>query len=116
MNEQFKKMACPLKLKASRDALEVINGKWRIPIVISLSYGNKRFGEIQNDISDISPKMLAQELKVLEMNQLIKRTVYDKTPVIIEYALTPLGKSLFSLLDELLIWGSLFRKKILNRR
>ena len=104
--------ACPYKLRATRDAIEVIQGKWRIPIIVSLTYGNKRFGEIKKDIDDISPKMLSQELKELEMNKLISRTLYDSMPVTVEYALTPLGKSLTKLLEELLKWGIHFRTEM----
>lgn len=107
---------CQFKLMASRDALEVIQGKWRIPIIISLTYGNKRFGEIQRDIADISPKMLSQELKVLEEYKIITRTLYDSMPVTVEYALTPLGLSLNTLLDELLNWGIHFRKEIVVKK
>jgi DNA-binding HxlR family transcriptional regulator len=100
---------------ASRDAMEVIQGKWRIPIIISLSFGNKRFGEIRKDITDISPKILSQELKALEMNQIISRTLFDSMPVTVEYALTPLGKSLKPLLDEVLKWGLHFRKQVVKK-
>ncbi len=112
MKNETEKNACPFKLKASRDALEIIQGKWRIPIVISLTYGVKRFGEIQRDIGDVSPKMLSQELKALEEYKIISRTVYDSMPVTVEYALTPLGFSMQKLLDELLNWGSHFRNEI----
>ncbi len=107
-------LTCPAKLKASRDALEVIQGKWRIPILVSLSFGAKRFGEIRQDISDISPKMLSQELKELEVNKLISRTVYDSMPVTVEYDLTPLGRSMSKLLEELQHWGMHFRKEIIK--
>jgi DNA-binding HxlR family transcriptional regulator len=100
---------------ASRDAMEVIQGKWKIPIIISLSFGNKRFGEIKKDIADISPKILSQELKALEMNQIISRTLFDSMPVTVEYALTPLGKSLRPLLDEVLKWGLHFRKQVVKK-
>ncbi len=100
---------------ASRDALTVIQGKWRLPIIISLTYGAKRFGEIKNDIEDISPKMLSQELKELEHNKLITRNIYDSMPVTVEYTLTPLGKSLKKLLDELLDWGLHFRKEVVGK-
>lgn len=109
------KAACPFKLMASRDALEVIQGKWRIPIIICLSFGNKRFGEIRKDIPDISPKILSQELKALELNQIISRTMFDSMPVTVEYALTPLGKSLKPLLEEVLKWGLHFRKHMLKK-
>lgn len=109
--EQF----CQFKLMASRDALEVIQGKWRIPIIISLSYGNKRFGEMQRDIEDISPKMLSQELKALETNKIIKRTLYDTMPITTEYSLTPLGSSMNSLLEAILNWGIHFRKEVIGK-
>ena len=115
MKNEQKSATCPQRLRASRDALKIIQGKWRIPIVISLTYGIKRFGEIQRDIGDISPKMLSQELKALEENKIISRTMYDSMPVAVEYALTPLGESLIKLLDELLTWGNHFRKSVVGK-
>ncbi len=56
--------------------------------------------------------MLSQELKALEENKIITRTLYDSMPVTVEYSLTPLGHSLKKLLDELLIWGVHFRKEV----
>ena len=106
---------CQFKLKASRDALEIIQGKWRVPIIISLSYGSKRFGEIQRDIGDISAKMLSQELKMLEANKIINRQTFDNTPVAVEYSLSELGKSMENLLEELLNWGIHFRKEIIGK-
>ncbi|MFY8111325.1 helix-turn-helix domain-containing protein [Flavobacterium sp.] len=111
-----KEQLCQYKLMASRDTLEVIQGKWRIPIIISLTYGNKRFGEIQRDIADISPKMLSQELKSLEMNKIIKRTLHDTMPVTTEYSLTPLGLSMNNLLDEMLKWGIHFRNEVVGKK
>jgi DNA-binding HxlR family transcriptional regulator len=112
---KIKEEVCQFKLMASRDALEVIQGKWRIPIIISLTYGNKRFGEIQRDIADISPKMLSQELKALEINKIIMRTLYDTMPVTTEYTITPLGLSMNSLLSEILKWGIHFRKEVVGK-
>jgi len=110
-----KSEACQHKLLVTRDALEVIQGKWRLPIVLALTFGNKRFGEIQKEIVDISPKMLSQELKALEENKIITRTLYDSMPVTVEYSLTPLGLSMKEMLDELLKWGSHFRKEIVGK-
>jgi DNA-binding HxlR family transcriptional regulator len=115
MGKSIKKETCQFKLMASRDALEVIQGKWRIPIIISLIDGNMRFGEIKKNIATISPKILSQELKALEMNKIISRTLYDSMPVTVEYALTPLGKSLKPLLEEVLKWGIYFRKKVIEK-
>ncbi len=107
---------CQYKLMASRDALTVIQGKWRIPIIISLTHGNKRFGDIQKDIEDISPKMLSQELKALEESKIISRKLYDSMPIMVEYSLTPLGISMQKLLDELLKWGIHFRNEIVGKK
>ena len=111
-----KHVMCQQKLMVTRDALEVIQGKWRLPIVLALTFGNRRFGELQKDIVDISPKMLSQELKALEENKIITRTVYDSMPVYVEYSLTPLGSSMSKMLDELLKWGIHFRKEILGKK
>lgn len=110
-----KEAVCQQKLRISRDALEVIQGKWRLPIVLALTFGDKRFGEIQRDIVDISPKMLSQELKALEENRIITRTMYDSMPVIVEYSLTPLGQSMKKMLEEILNWGNHFRKEIVGK-
>ena len=105
---------CPQKLKATRDVLELIQGKWRIPVIVSLSYGEKRFGEIKRDISDISPKILSQELKALELNGMISRKVIESHPVTVRYSLTELGHSINPLLNELLNWGLHFRNAVLQ--
>ena len=111
-----KEQVCQHKLLVMRDTLEVIQGKWRLPIIISLAHGNKRFGEIQRDIADISPKMLSQELKALETNKIITRTLYDSMPVTVEYSLTELGKTTNKMLDEILDWGVHFRKEIVTHQ
>ncbi|PKB15553.1 helix-turn-helix domain-containing protein [Flavobacterium sp. 5] len=110
-----KEAVCQQRMMVTRDALEVIQGKWRLPIIISLTFGNKRFGEIQREIVDISPKMLSQELKALELNKIITRTLYDSMPITVEYSLTPLGLSMKTLLDEILNWGIHFRKEIVGK-
>jgi DNA-binding HxlR family transcriptional regulator len=61
---------------------------------------------------DISPKMLSQELKALEENKIITRTLYDSMPVTVIYSLTPLGRSMKKLLDEILNWETHFEKKL----
>ncbi len=115
MSKNHCKENCPSMLLASRDALDAIQGKWRIPIIISLTFGKKRFGEIRKDIPDISPKMLSQELKELEKNQLVSRVLYDSMPVTVEYDLTTLGKSLHKVIRELGSWGVHFRKEIIGK-
>ncbi len=108
---QKNEQVCQHKLLILSDTLEVIQGKWRLPIIISLLHGNKRFGEIQRDISTISPKMLSQELKALETNKIISRKLYDSMPVTVEYSITDLGKTMKKMLDAVLDWGVHFRKE-----
>src|ERR1700740_3329941 len=98
-----------------RDALDILSGKWKLPILISLSFGNKRFKQIANEIPNITDKMLSKELRYLEMNKLIKRTVYDSVPVIVEYSMTSYGKTLDKVINELRSWGIQHRKRIIGK-
>ena len=98
-----------------RDALDILSGKWKLPIIISLSFGNKRFSEMSKEISNITDKMLSKELRDLEQNQLVKRTVYDSIPVVVEYSMTDYGRSLHKVIRELHEWGTLHRKIILSK-
>lgn len=106
---------CAPCILAVKDALEVLNGRWKLPILVSLRYSNKRFREISKDINGITDKMLSKELKELEMNQLITRTVYDSFPPMVEYAITAHGNSLDPVIDALKKWGKLHRKKIMGK-
>lgn len=97
------------------DALDVLKGKWKLQIIIALTFGDKRFKEISNEVSGITDRMLSKELKDLEINQLVKRTVHDSFPPKVEYSITKHGKSLASVIDELKTWGLLHRKKIMGK-
>ncbi|UXP30906.1 helix-turn-helix transcriptional regulator [Reichenbachiella agarivorans] len=105
--------ACLGIIQPVQDALYVLSGKWKLPIIISLTFGNKRFSEMAKEIPKITDRMLSKELRELEMNQLIKRTVYDSIPVIVEYSLTDHGKSLSPVIDVLYQWGKEHRQKII---
>jgi DNA-binding HxlR family transcriptional regulator len=107
---------CTKAMIPVRDALDILNGKWKLPIIIALSFGNKRFGQMAREIPGITDKMLSKELRDLEQNQLVKRTVYDSVPVVVEYSMTPYGKTLEKLIDELQAWGALHRKRILQKK
>lgn len=107
---------CGKHIMAVRDALDILSGKWKLPIIISLIYGDKRFKEMERDIAGITAKMLSKELKDLEVNQLVRRTVYDTMPVTVEYSLTDYGKTLKKVIGELHNWGSLHRKRIIGKR
>ena len=95
---------------AVNDTLNVLSGKWKLPIIGSLLFGKKRFKEMERCIPNITARMLSKELKELELNGMIKRTVYDTIPVCIEYELTRSGKSLTMVLDSMAVWGTRHRK------
>ncbi|OXA86010.1 hypothetical protein B0A66_18490 [Flavobacterium hercynium] len=94
------------------DALYVINGKWRIPITITLMEGSKRFGEIQKEIDKITSKVLAHELKEMELHGFIEKKACDESPLRAEYTLTQYSKSLIPILTSLRDFGILHRKRI----
>lgn len=94
MKKEQTYLSCLDTLKPVRDALDVINGKWKLPIIISVMVGNQRFTDIQNSIPKITPKVLAKELKELELHQLIKRSVIDDYPVKVVYKPEPYSQTL----------------------
>lgn len=106
---------CVEYIRPVRDVLDIINGKWKLPILIALSFGNKRFKELERDVEGITPKMLSKELRDLEVNQLVVRTVYDTIPVTVEYSLTEYGKSLDEVIAALRVWGKKHRAKLFTK-
>ena len=70
------KEECTGGVAAIRDALYVLNGKWKLPLIFTLSEGPKRFKDIQRSLGDITPKILSKELKELELNEFVIRNVY----------------------------------------
>ena len=106
---------CTKSILPVRDALEVLSGKWKLPIIISLMFGNKRFSQIAKEVPGITDKTLSKELKHLEANELIKREVHDTFPPTVEYSITPHGLSLEKVLQELHFWGLLHRKQVIGK-
>ncbi|HET6990723.1 MAG TPA: helix-turn-helix domain-containing protein [Bacteroidia bacterium] len=107
---------CAQNLLPVKDALYILSGKWKLPIIIALAHGHKRFKELQREIRGITARMLSKELREMEINQLVKRTVYDTTPVSVEYELTAYGFTLDNVIIALRDWGLLHRKKIAGKK
>lgn len=102
---------CPQSfVLAVNDTMNVLTGKWKLPIMASLIFGKKRFKEIEREIPKITPRMLSKELRELELNGIVKRTVHDSIPVIIEYEFTQSGRNIKSVLDSMVAWGLEHRK------
>ena len=108
------KQECTEFIRPVRDVLDIISGKWKLPILIALSFGNRRFKELERDVDGITPKMLSKELRDLELNKLIQRTVYDTIPVTVEYSLTEYGKTLDNVIAALRDWGKKHRRKVMT--
>ncbi len=101
------------ELMAVHDAMDVLNGKWKISIISSICfYSKRRFSDILNDVSGISNKMLSKELKELEINRLISRTVLNTQPITVQYQLTEYGLTLQGIISDLADWGINHRKVI----
>lgn len=115
MEEKHDHQSCTASIRAVKDALEILNGKWKLPILISLSFDKKRFRQIAREIDGITDKMLSKELKDLEINQLVKREVYDSFPPAVEYSITPHGRTLYKVIAELRTWGMMHRRKIIGK-
>jgi len=107
---------CSKAMLPVNDALYVLTGKWKLPIMIALRHGNKRFGELRDAIPNITERMLSKELKSLEMNQLVDRRVHATTPVTVEYTLTAHGYSLDDVIEALGKWGSTHRKRLMKKK
>jgi len=96
--------ACP-EMKYVHDTLYVISGKWKMLIIVALRNGHKRYREIARNIPNITFRMLSKELKEMEMNKLVSRTVQTGTPVSVDYELTEYCRTLWPLLEEMINWG-----------
>lgn len=101
---------------AINDTMNVLNGKWKLPIIGSLLYGKKRFKELEREIPKITPRMLSKELKDLEVNGIVTRTVYNTSPVTVEYELTESGNTLNTVLDAMIAWGLQHRKMVIGKK
>ena len=91
---------CPTRL-----VLDCLADKWALLILDRLQGGPVRFNHIRRDIKGISQKVLSQTLRRLERNGLISRTIFPTVPVTVEYALTPLGRTLTDTVSALTHWA-----------
>ncbi len=85
--------------------MKVIGGKWKIIILYAVQNGANRFGLLQKTIPDISKQMLTTQLRELEKDKIISRTIFPEIPPRVEYGITPLGKTLFPIIEAMDKWG-----------
>lgn len=110
MNEQ--KTAKTLPACPVETTLSLIGDKWKVMILRDLMPGTKRFGELKKSIGSVSQKVLTAQLRDMESNGLVTRTVYPEVPPRVEYSLTALGRSLKPILDAMWNWGENYKASV----
>ena len=97
--------ACPVAT-----TVQLIGSKWKLLIMRNLMARPWRFSELRKDLDGVSQKVLTDSLRAMESDGIITRTVYPEVPPRVEYALSPLGKSMEPILDAMEQWGSAYQK------
>jgi DNA-binding HxlR family transcriptional regulator len=95
-----KQYHCPVEV-----SMDLLSGKWKCLMLWHLNEGTKRYKELERIVPGISQKILTQQLKELEKDGLISRTVYPEVPPRVEYSLTGLGQSAFPILEMMHSWA-----------
>jgi len=109
-----KKEECVHYVRPVRDTLELLAGKWKVPLLVALTQEGRKFNELERLLEGITPRTLSKELKELEANELVQRTVHDTVPTTVEYSLTPYGDTLEEVIATLRGWGLKHRARLLN--
>jgi DNA-binding HxlR family transcriptional regulator len=102
-NIKISQKTCSLK-----EVLDIIGGKWAMPIIYHLSKGKMRFKEVERTVEGINTRMLVKELKNMEANGIITREVFATVPPTVEYTLTSKGEKLLPSIVSLHNWGQEF--------
>jgi len=92
--------------------LSVIGGRWKGVVLYWLLDGKKRFGELRRLLPNCSQRMLTLQLRELEQDGLVKRTVFAEVPPRVQYELTPFGKSLEPVLLGMRDWGERYKRRL----
>ena len=92
--------------------INILSGKWKLQIIWNIQKNKVvRFNELQRMLGDITTKTLTSQLRELEENQIIKRTVFPEVPPRVEYSLTEIGESIEPILNSLCDWGKAYLGK-----
>ncbi|MCA9641275.1 MAG: helix-turn-helix transcriptional regulator [Polyangiaceae bacterium] len=100
---------------AVETALGVIGGRWKGVVLFKLLAGALRFSELRRELPDCSQRMLTLQLRELEEDGLLTRTVFAEVPPRVEYELTDLGKALRPMLQDLRAWGERYKRSVAAR-
>jgi DNA-binding HxlR family transcriptional regulator len=102
---------CPVEA-----TLDVIGGRWKGVILFYLLQGPKRFGELRRLLPDVTQRMLTLQLRELERDGIVRRTVFAEVPPRVEYDLTEFGQSLEPILVQMRDWGARYTSKIVETK
>lgn len=103
--------ACP-----TRQLLDRVGDKWTVLVIATLEERATRFGELRRTVGGVAPKVLTAVLRSLERDGFVRRQVYTASPLRVEYSLTPLGRSLATVVDELRFWTERQMTKVVKAR
>lgn len=101
-----KTFPCPVET-----TLYLISNRWVVLILRDLFMGTKRFGELKKSLPGISQKVLTSNLRTMEEQGLLTRTVYPEVPPRVEYSLTELGASLKPIIASMFDWGMAYKEQ-----
>lgn len=90
-------------------AVQLIGGRWKLLIMAGLNAGPRRYGDLRRDINQISERMLTLQLKEMEKDGIVKRTIFAEVPLRVEYELTEIGRELVPVCTKLKQWGNKHR-------
>jgi len=97
--------ACPVATTVG-----LIGNKWKLLIIRDLLTGTKRFGELRKSVTGISQKVLTDNLRSLEQDGLVIRTIFAEVPPRVEYELSELGNTLRPIMDSMGVWGNRYKE------
>ncbi|MEV6335311.1 helix-turn-helix domain-containing protein [Nocardia vinacea] len=104
------------RMEFIRQVLDRIGDKWSMLVIAVLDAGPRRYTDLQHDVPGISQRMLTLTLRQLQQDGLVTRTAYAEVPPRVEYALTPLSRSLLEIVTSLIAWASDHHDEIRDNR
>jgi DNA-binding HxlR family transcriptional regulator len=107
----YTKLECPVMA-----TIAMISDKWKVLIICKLIKGTLRFNELRRELQGVTQRVLTHQLRELEADGLVNRTVFAEVPPRVEYSLTPLGRTLIPVLENLELWARDHSEELLQTR
>lgn len=107
----YSKLECPIM-----STIAMISDKWKVLIICKLCKGTLRFNELKRELQGVTQRVLTHQLRELEADGLVKRTIYAEVPPRVEYSLTEVGKTLVPVLDKLEQWAEEHASELLDAK